>query len=135
MISFSRPTRLILPPRTAFRPGIALFPMKTATPFRPGCSVNASGWLLRRLGWPIIGVGCSTVRSWTQVRQPGCCISGAGWAIRRSGRLPISRREHPGAFMEDPAARMAHPGCAIEHPAETSGCPEVNTTQPKTAKP
>jgi hypothetical protein len=97
--------------------------------------MSASGWLLRHSGWPINGAGCSTVRSWTQVRQPGCSVIGAGWPIRRSGRLPISRREHPGAFMEDPAASMAHPGSASEHPATASGHPKTNFTQPQTAKP
>ena len=97
--------------------------------------MNASGWLLRRSGWPMSGAGCSTARSWTQVRQPGCSITGAGWPMSRAGRLPISRREHPGAFMEDPAAPMAHPGSASEHPADTSGHPEVGITQPKSEKP
>jgi hypothetical protein len=81
------------------------------------------------------GAGCSTARSWTQVRQPGRSISGAGSSMRRSGRLPISRREHPGEFMEDPAASMAHPGSASEHPATASGHPRTNFTQPQTAKP
>jgi hypothetical protein len=85
--------------------------------------MNASGWLLRRSGWPINGAGCSTVRSWTQVRLPTCSVIGAGWPMRHSGRLPISRREHPGAFMEDPAARMAHPGCASDHPDRRMGRP------------
>lgn len=135
MNPFSRPNRPFCPPGAAFRPGMALFPQKKAAPFRPGCSMNASGWLLRRPGWPMSGAGCSTARSWTQVRQPGCAISDAGWPIRRSGQLPISRREHPGAFMEDPAASMAHPGSASEHPETASGHPEMNTTQPQTSKP
>jgi hypothetical protein len=135
MNPFSRPNRPIFPQGTAFRPGMALFPRKTAAPFRPGCSMNASGWLLRRPGWPMSSAGCSTARSWTQVRQPGRSISGAGWSISHSGRLPISRRENPGAFMEDPAASMAHPGSASEHPATASGHPKTNFTQPQTAKP
>lgn len=126
MNPFSRPNRLILPPRTAFRPGGTLFSRKTAAPFRPVCSMNASGWLIRRPGWPISDAGCSTARSWTQVRQPGRSISGAGWSISRSGLLPISRREHPGASMEDPDASMAHPAGASEHPETASGYPAAD---------
>lgn len=128
MNPFCRPTRPMLPPGNAFRPGRRLFSLKTAAPFRPGCSMNASGWLLRCSGWPMGGAGCSTARAWTQVRQPGCSISGAGWPIRHAGQFPISQREHPGAFMEDPAASMARPGSASEHPETTSGHPEVVRT-------
>ncbi|MEQ1748016.1 MAG: hypothetical protein ABL974_01230 [Prosthecobacter sp.] len=74
-------------------------------------------------------------RSWTQVCQPWCSSLGAGWPNRRSGRLPISRREHPGALVEDPAASMAHPDSASENPATASGYPKTNFAQPQTAKP
>lgn len=106
----SRSNRLVLPPGIVFRPGRVLFPVKMAAPFRPGCSMSASGWRLRRPGWPMSSAGCPMARVWTQVCQPGRSISGAGWPIHRPGRLPISRKEHPGAFMKNPAACMEHPG-------------------------
>lgn len=111
---------------TVFLGKRAVLSLQTAAPFRPGCSMNAAGWLLRRSGWPIGGAGCSTARSWTPVRLSGCFITDAGWPIRRSGLLPISRSEHPGPFMEDPAASMAHPGCASDHPATASAHPAAD---------
>lgn len=128
MNPFSRPARLILPPETAFRPGMVRFPLKMAAPFRSGCSMSTAGWLLRRSGWPMSGAGCSLARSWTEFLASGCSITGSGVSIGRSGRLPISRREHPGAGMEDPAVSMDHPGSASEDPAAASGHPKLNGT-------
>lgn len=125
MNPFSCRPRALWLPGAVFQPRRVLFPGKTAAPFPPGCSMSAAGWLLRRSGWPISGAGCAMRRSWTQVSKPGCSISSAGPSLRRSGRLPISRKEHPGALMEDPAASRAHPGNASEHPGRKSGHPST----------
>ena len=133
-------TRPSLPRMPMPAPGVgfsgkrALLSLQTPPPFRPGCSTDAAGWLLRRAGWPMSGAGCPMRCSWTRVRASGCSIPGAGSPMRHAGRLPISRREdpayrreHPGALMEDPAASMAHPGCSSEHPAGAMGHPGART--------
>ena len=50
MNSFSRPTRLILPPGAAFWPETGLFPRRTPPPFRAGAALDAAGAELQPAG-------------------------------------------------------------------------------------
>lgn len=113
--SFSRPTRLILPPGAAFWPETGPFPRETPPPFRAGAALDAAGAefplpgasravagaSLRRMVSPPFGAGA-------EFRRPGTPMHGAGAAVRRSGAAPISCTGAPAACSDATFSRSGH---------------------------
>lgn len=116
MNSFTRPTRLIFPPRAAFWPETGPSPRKTPPPFRsgaaldaagaefplPGASLAVAGASLRQMVAPPFGAGA-------EFRRSGAPMHGAGAAVRRSGAAPISCADAPAARSDATIARNGHP--------------------------
>lgn len=116
MNPFSRPTRLILPPRATFWPETGPFPRITPPPFRsgaaldaagaefplPGASLAVAGASLRPMVAPPFGAGA-------EFRRPGAPMHGTGAALRRSGAAPISCADAPAACSDATLSRNGHP--------------------------
>ncbi len=102
MNSFSHPTRLILPPRAAFRAETGLFPRQTPPPFRSGAALDAAGAEFQPAGASLAVAGASLRR---MVAPP----FGAGAALRRSGAAPISCADAPAACSDATISRSGHP--------------------------
>lgn len=116
MNSFSRPTRLILPPGAAFGPETGPFPRKTPPPFRAGAALDAAGAEFLPAGASLAVAGASLRQmvappfgAGAEFRRPGAPMHGAGAAVRRSGAAPISCAEAPAACSDATFSRSGHP--------------------------
>jgi hypothetical protein len=137
MNSFTRPTRLILPPGAAFRPETEPFPRQTPPPFRSGAALDAAGAEFQPAGASLVVAGASLRQmvappfvAGAEFRRPGAPMPGTGAALRRSGAAPISCAGAPAAWS---AATISHSG----HPAPRGAATfQVNVgTTARIAKP
>ena len=102
MNSFTRPTRLIFPPRAAFWPETGPSPRKTPPPFRSGAALDAAG-----AEFPLPGASLAVAGA--SLRQMVAPPFGAGAEFRRSGAAPISCADAPAARSDATIARNGHP--------------------------
>jgi len=116
MNSFSRPTRLILPPGAAFGPETGPFPRKTPPPFRSGAALDAAGAEFPPAGASLAVVGASLRQmvappfgAGAEFRRSGAPMNGTGAAVRRSGAAPISCADAPAAWSDATLSRNGHP--------------------------
>ena len=101
MNSFSRPTRLILPPRAAFWPETGLFPRQTPPPFRAGAVLDAAGSEFPLPGASLAVAGASLRRMVAPPFGAGAEFHRSGAPMRGAGAAPISCAEAPAARKED----------------------------------
>jgi hypothetical protein len=116
MSPFTRPIRLILPPRAAFWPETGLFHRQTPPPFRAGAALDAAGADFQPAGASLTVAGASLRQmvapqfgAGAEFRRPGAAMRHAGAALRRSGGTPTSCAEAPAACSDATFSRSGHP--------------------------
>ena len=135
MNSFSRPTRLILPPGAAFWPETGPFPRKTPPPFRAGAALDTAGAEFQPAGASLSVAGASLRQmvappfgAGAEFQRPGAPINGAGAALRRSGAAPISCAAAPAARSDATFSRSGHPA-----PRGVGPQPSTRNKEPRTS--